>query len=215
MAVKYYIYEGDLSPAVVNYASGAVAIDTESMGLNYYKRDRLCLVQLSFGDDVAHLVRFKPGEYNAPNLVSILENDKIIKIFHYARFDVGIMKQYLGAWTNNIFCTKIASKLVRTYTNSHSLKTLCYDLLDVKLQKQSTSSDWGADSLTADQLSYAAEDVLYLHKLMAILKTMLEREGRLELAQECFNFIKTRVTLDLSGWMDNDILHHGSGVYVS
>lgn len=186
---------------------GDLAIDTEAMGL-YNLRDRLCVVQLSNGDGNAHLVQFERGAYDAPNLKQLLSNPETVKIFHFARFDVAIIKHYLGVDISPIFCTKIASKLVRTYTDAHGLKELCRELLGVNISKQQQSSDWGDSVLSKEQQSYAASDVLHLHKLREKLIAMLEREGRLHLAQQCYDFLPTRTALDLAGWPDVDIFHH-------
>ncbi|MGN7618745.1 MAG: ribonuclease D [Ehrlichia sp.] len=188
--------------------NGAVAVDTETMGL-VCRRDRLCLVQLSGGDGNAHLVKFS-GDYSAPNLVNVLSDSSITKIFHFARFDIAVMRYYLGVWATPCYCTKIASKLVRTYTDHHGLRELCYDLLGVKLNKVQQSSDWGKESLTSDQLNYAASDVVYLHALKSKLDVMLQRENKQELAESCFKFLPTRAQLDLSGWDDVDIFSHAS-----
>lgn len=187
--------------------SGDLAIDTEAMGLNN-RRDRLCVLQFSNGDGNAHLVQFEKGTYDAPNLKRLLSDTSTTKIFHFARFDVAIIKHYLGVDIEPVFCTKIASKLCRTYTDSHGLKELCREVLSVNVSKQQQSSDWGADELTKEQKDYAASDVLYLHKLRNKLTGMLEREGRLELAQKCFNFLPARVELDLAGWPEMDIFQH-------
>ncbi|PCJ03213.1 MAG: ribonuclease D [Alphaproteobacteria bacterium] len=183
-----------------------VAIDTETMGLKP-GRDRLCLVQLSSGDGNAHLVQMLDPSFDAPNLKKLVSNPDILKLFHFARFDVAVMKEYLGVDCPNIYCTKIASKLVRTYTDRHGLKNICRELLGVDISKQQQSSDWGAEELTPEQISYAASDVYYLHKLRAQLNKMLEREGRVDLAQSCFEFMATRTALDLKGWPD-DIFEH-------
>ncbi len=183
-----------------------VAIDTEAMGLNNH-RDRLCLVQLSSGDGSAHLVQMLDDSYDAPNLKKLVSNPEILKLFHFARFDVAIMKKYLELDCPNIFCTKIASKLARTYTDKHGLKSICRELIGVDISKQCQSSDWGAEELTPEQMNYAASDVYYLHKLKSKLSRMLEREGRSELAQSCFDFISVRADLDLMGWPD-DIFEH-------
>lgn len=184
-----------------------VAIDTETMGLKP-DRDRLCLVQLSCGDGNAHLVQMLDSSYDAPNLKRLVANPDVKKLFHFARFDVAIMKKYLEVDCPNIYCTKIASRLVRTYTDKHGLKNLCREVLGIDISKQYQSSDWGATELTTEQLNYAASDVYYLHKLKARLDVMLEREGRTELAQNCFDFMATRVDLDLSGWAEEDIFAH-------
>ncbi len=184
-----------------------VAIDTETMGLKP-DRDRLCLVQLSCGDGNAHLVQMLDSSYDAPNLKRLVANPDVKKLFHFARFDVAIMKKYLEVDCPNIYCTKIASRLVRTYTDKHGLKNLCREVLGIDISKQYQSSDWGAAELSTEQLNYAASDVYYLHKLKARLDVMLEREGRTELAQNCFDFMATRVDLDLSGWAEEDIFAH-------
>ncbi len=183
-----------------------VAVDTEAMGLQY-GRDRLCLVQLSCGDGDAHLVQMLDRSYNAPNLKKLISNNEVKKIFHFARFDVAIIKKYLGVNCPNIYCTKIASKLARTYTDKHGLKHLCKELIGVDLSKQSQSSDWGIEDLSNEQLNYAASDVYYLHRIKSILDKMLEREGRVELAEKCFEFLQARVELDLQGWSE-DIFEH-------
>jgi ribonuclease D len=199
------LYIGDL-PSDLNLGS-VVAIDSETMGLKP-QRDRLCLIQLSSGDGNAHLVQFDQYNYTAPNLIKLLEAPNITKIFHYARFDVAIIKKYLKAETNSIYCTKIASKLVRTYTDKHGLKDLCKELLNLDLSKQQQSSDWGAKDLTEEQKIYAASDVLYLHKIKEILDQRLLREERNELAYFCFKFLQTRANLDLIGFENEDIFSH-------
>ncbi|MBM3560893.1 MAG: ribonuclease D [Alphaproteobacteria bacterium] len=183
-----------------------VAIDTETLGLNPH-RDRLCLAQLSAGDGVCHLVQFD-GKYDAPNLVRLLGDPDVTKLFHFARFDVAVFRRYLGVVTRPIYCTKIASKLVRTYTDRHGLKDLSRELLEVELSKESQSSDWAAASLTQKQLEYAASDVLHLHRLKQRLDMMLAREGRTHLAAAAFGFLPTRAELDLGGWGDEDIFAH-------
>lgn len=185
----------------------SVAVDTETMGLNPL-RDRLCLVQLSAGDGTAHLVQFSGKNYNAPNLSALFSNPQVTKIFHFARFDIATIKHHLGVMSANLYCTKIASKLARTYTDDHSLRGVCRDLLGVEISKQQQSSDWGAAELTSEQLSYAASDVYYLHKLRAQLDIKLKREGRSPLAQKCFDFLNVRAELDLSGWAETDIFEH-------
>ena len=200
-----YFYEGDL-PADVSFGA-SVAVDSETMGL-IPQRDRLCVVQLSSGDGNAHLVRFKQSEYNAPNLKRLMTDPDVLKIFHFARFDVAVMKQYLGIETAPIYCTKIASKLVRTYTDRHGLKDLCAELANVSLDKQQQSSDWGADEISKAQQSYAASDVLYLHTLKEKLDIMLAREGRAELAMAAFAFLSTRADMDLAGFGAMDIFSH-------
>ena len=199
------LHHGDL-PENIEFGD-SIAVDTEAMGLNNH-RDRLCVVQLSGGDGDAHLVKFEKGRYDAPNLKALLENTKITKIFHYARFDVAIIREYLGVECTPLYCTKIASTLVRTYTDRHSLKELCKEILNIDLSKQQQSSDWGADELTPEQQAYAANDVLYLHALRERLDTMLVREDRLDLARKCFDFVPVRATLDLAGWPETDIFAH-------
>lgn len=203
--MKIHFHEGDL-PGGVDFGK-SVAIDTETLGLNPL-RDALCLAQLSGGDGHCHVVRFDRKAYKAPNLVRLLEDPDVVKIFHYARFDVAVFQRYLNVSTSPIWCTKLASRLVRTYTDKHGLKDLVKELLDVDLSKQQQSSDWGAAKLSDAQLAYAASDVLHLHKLRNTLESMLVREGRLELAKMCFSFIGTRATLDLSGWAEDDIFAH-------
>ncbi len=184
-----------------------IAIDTETMGLSPV-RDRLCLIQLSSGNGQAHLVQIAQGQKSAPNLKKLLEDPAILKIFHYARFDVAMLHNALGIHVAPIYCTKIASRLVRTFTDRHGLKDLVKDLLDVDLKKEQQSSDWGATTLTQDQMIYAASDVLYLHKAKQKLDIMLAREGRETLAKTCFDFVSTRAALDLEGWADIDIFAH-------
>lgn len=203
--MKIHFHEGDL-PAGVDFGR-SVAIDTETLGLNP-QRDPLCLAQLSAGDGHCHIVRFDRKTYQAPNMVRLLTDPEVVKIFHYARFDVGVFQKYLKTPTTPIWCTKIASKLVRTYTDKHGLKDLVKELLDVDLSKQQQSSDWGAAKLSDAQLSYAASDVLHLHKLKNALDAMLVREGRQELALACFGFVGTRANLDLAGWGLEDIFAH-------
>jgi ribonuclease D len=199
------LHKGDL-PAGLSFGS-SIAVDTEAMGLNNL-RDRLCLVQLSAGDGNAHLVQFEAGQYDCPNLKKLLGDDKVTKIFHFARFDVSIIQHYLGIQCRPLYCTKIASTLSRTYTDRHSLRELCRELLGVELNKQQQSSDWGQKTLTEDQKTYAANDVLHLHALKAKLDVMLAREGRMELAQSVIDFIPVRATLDLEGWPELDIFAH-------
>ncbi|MBV69222.1 MAG: ribonuclease D [Pelagibacterales bacterium] len=201
-----YLHKGDL-PENLKFPS-VVAIDTETMGLNF-SRDKLCLVQISFGDKNAHLVQVGGAlGYGAKNLKKLLKNKNIIKIFHYARFDVAMLKKYLGVLCNSIYCTKIASKLARTYTDRHGLKELCKELLNVEISKQQQSSDWGNSELSKNQINYAANDVLYLHEIKEKLDNILERENRVQLAKALFKFIPTRVTLDLLGWQNSDIFSH-------
>lgn len=205
------LHDGDLPDGLD--LGPIVAIDTETMGLNP-ARDRLCLVQLSAGDGRVHLVQLRKdrmgadGRFTAPNLARMLADPDTTKLFHFARFDVAVMHRYLGVMCRPVYCTKIASKLVRTFTDKHGLKDLVKELLGVELSKQQQSSDWGADELTADQLKYAAADVLYLHELKAKLDVMLAREGRTALAEECFRFLPTRGLLDLGGWAEPDIFAH-------
>jgi len=185
----------------------SVAIDTETMGLNL-GRDRLCLVQLSAGDDTCHMVQFREARYQAPNLCTLLGDPAITKLFHFARFDLAMLQHHLGVTCAPLYCTKTASKLIRTFTDRHGLKDLCKDLLGVEISKQQQSSDWGAAELTKEQQRYAASDVLYLHGLREKLDEMLVREGRMALAEACFAFLPTRAALDLSGWNDVDIFAH-------
>jgi ribonuclease D len=185
-----------------------VAIDTETMGLNP-RRDRLCLVQLSSGDGNAHLVQIAKGQKSAPNLERLLTDPAVIKLFHFGRFDIAAMKQAFGVTTAPVWCTKIAAKMVRTFTDRHGLKFLLNELVGVDVSKQQQTSDWGAEKLTDAQKDYAASDVLYLHRLKAALEAILVREDRLDLAQRCFDFLPTRAELDLLGWEEpNDIFHH-------
>jgi ribonuclease D len=183
---------------------GDLAIDTEALGLNN-NRDRLCVLQISNGNDNIHLIKFEFGKYEAPNLKRLLSNPNTTKLFHYARFDVAIIYKYLGILIQNLYCTKVASKIARTYAESHSLKDLCRDLLGVQISKQQGSSYWGAPSLTKDQQEYAATDVLYLHQLRDKLNDIITREHRTKLVEECFKFLPHRVVLDLEGWNDIDI----------
>jgi ribonuclease D len=184
-----------------------VAVDTETMGLNPL-RDRLCLVQLSAGDGMAHLVQIRPGGAAAPNLCRLLADPQRLKLFHFARFDIAALRNALGVATAPVWCTKIASKLVRTYTDRHGLKYLLAELCGIDVSKQEQSSDWGAETLSDAQLAYAASDVLHLHRLKATLEGMLIREDRLALAQHCFDFLPTRAELDLGGWPETDIFAH-------
>ena len=181
-----------------------IAVDTETMGLNFH-RDRLCLVQISAGDGECHLVQFRPSGYRAPNLCRLLGDPNVEKLFHFARYDLAIIRQCLGVLCRPVYCTKIASKLARTYTDRHGLKDLCQELLGIELSKQMQSSDWGAAELSEAQLSYAAGDVLYLHEIRRRLDRMLAREGRQALAAACFAFLPERVELDLAGWNTQDI----------
>ncbi len=200
-----HLYQGDL-PGDLELGP-IVAIDCETMGL-IPRRDRLCVVQLSGGDGHAHLVQIAQGQTSAPNLERILTNPDVLKLFHYGRFDIAAMYNALGALTAPVYCTKIASKMVRTYTDRHGLKNLTQELIGVDISKQQQSSDWGAPNLTKAQIDYAASDVLNLHKLREVLNVRLEREGRVQLAQACFDFLPTRALLDLEGWSDTDIFAH-------
>ena len=184
-----------------------VAIDCETMGLHPH-RDRLCVVQLSAGDGNAHIVQIKKGQTDAPNLCNLLTDPEVLKLFHYGRFDIAAMQNAFGAVAAPVYCTKIASRLIRTYTDRHGLKNLAQELLSVDISKQQQSSDWGADTLTTAQIDYAASDVLYLHRLRDVLNKRLEREGRMEVAQACFDFLPMRANLDLIGWPDTDIFAH-------
>ena len=199
------LHKGDLPDGLDFGAS--VAVDTETMGLNP-ERDQLCVVQLSAGDGNAHIVQLDRGTYHAPNLRALMANPDVLKIFHFARFDVAMLQRYLGVVTTPVYCTKIASKLVRTYTDRHGLKDLVRELANVDLSKQQQSSDWGARELTEAQLAYAASDVLHLHDVKAVLDGMLAREGRTELAKACFAFLPVRAALDLAGWPEEDIFAH-------
>jgi len=199
------LHKGDL-PVKLDLGS-TVAIDCETMGLNLY-RDRLCLVQLSGGDGIAHMVQIAAGQDSAPNLCKLLANEKILKVFHFGRFDIAALLKTFGILTSPVYCTKIASKLIRTYTDRHGLKNLLQELLDTDISKQQQSSDWGSETLTDAQLEYAASDVLYLHRLRDELDLRLKREGRLDLAKSCFDFLPTRAKLDLAGWPETDIFAH-------
>ncbi len=203
MTIRFH--EGDL-PTRDGWGE-CVAIDTEAMGLNPH-RDRLCVVQLSFGDGTADVVRIAQGQTAAPNLQALLAEPTITKLFHFARFDLALLYHSFATMPAPVYCTKIASRLSRTYTDRHGLKDLCRELLGVEMSKQQQSSDWGAESLTEAQLGYAASDVLYLHRLRDKLDAMLHREGRADLAAACFDFLPTRARLDLAGWPDEDIFAH-------
>ena len=200
-----HVYKGDL-PDDLDLGP-VVAIDCETMGLNP-KRDRLCVVQLSTGDGNAHLVQISKGQTLAPNLCRMLKDPNVLKLFHFGRFDIAAMFEAFGALTAPVYCTKIASRLIRTYTDRHGLKNLLQELLAVDISKQQQSSDWGAKRLSKAQVEYAASDVLYLHQLRESLNKMLIREGRMEVAQSCFDFLPTRAQLDLAGWPDTDIFAH-------
>jgi ribonuclease D len=199
-------HDGDL-PNLKHYDVDAVAIDTETLGLKPH-RDRLCVVQISPGDGSADVIRIAPGQRKAPNLAALLKNRKITKVFHFARFDVAVLYHSLGVMTEPVFCTKIASRLTRTYTDRHGLKDICAELLDVQLSKAQQSSDWAADKLSPAQLEYAASDVLYLHRLKAEFEKRLAREDRTALAGACFKFLPARAKLDLMGWDEEDIFAH-------
>jgi ribonuclease D len=205
MAAKIKLTKGDL-PDGLSFPNG-VAIDTETLGLKPH-RDRLCLVQLSGGDGTAHLVQLDGKDYSAPNLKALLTDAKTLKIFHFARFDVAVLKRYLSVDVAPLYCTKIASKLVRTYTDRHGLKDLCSELAGVELSKQQQSSDWAAATLSPEQQHYAASDVLHLHAVKAKLDAMLDRDGRRATAEACFRFLPTRATLDLTGFEEMDIFSH-------
>jgi ribonuclease D len=212
--VSIELHIGDL-PDGVDFGN-CVAIDTETTGL-HLNRDRLCLIQMSAGEGVCHFVHFptglrtatgREGMYDAPNLRALLTDETVTKLFHFARFDVAVLQRHLGVTCSPVYCTKIASKLIRTYTDRHGLKDLCSELLGVELAKEQQSSDWGADTLTDEQLKYAANDVLHLHRLRGKLNAMLVREGRADLADACFRFLADRVRLDLQGWENEDIFSH-------
>jgi ribonuclease D len=203
--VANFLHKGDLPDGLT--LGPTVAIDCETMGL-VPARDRLCLVQLSGGNGDAHMVQVRPGQTEAPNLARLLEDRDILKLFHFGRFDIAVMYHAFGALAAPVWCTKIASRLVRTYTDRHGLKYLLDELLGIDISKLQQSSDWGAEMLTDAQLDYAASDVLYLHRLKTALEVRLRREGRLELAQACFDFLPARSLLDLSGWPETDIFAH-------
>ena len=200
-----HLHKNDL-PAGLDFGP-IVAVDTETMGLNP-QRDRLCLVQLSDGKGDAHLVQFTKNQYNAPNLKALMINGNVTKLFHFARFDMASMMAYLGVMTGPVYCTKIASRLARTFTDRHGLKDLVKDLLGVEISKQQQSSDWGSSELSKEQLEYAASDVMHLHALKTKLDIMLQREGRKEVADACFAFLPVRAALDLAGWPETDIFAH-------
>ena len=205
MTIRYH--KNDLPDLSAYAEADAVAVDSETLGLNPH-RDRLCVVQLSPGDGTADVVQIDRGQTEAPNLVALLSDASKPKIFHFARFDVAVLRHYLGVDVTPVWCTKIASKLVRTYTDRHGLKDITRELLGVELSKQQQSSDWAAETLSDAQLSYAASDVLYLHQLKTRLEMMLEREQRTHIAQACFDFLPTRAELDLKGWEETDIFAH-------
>lgn len=207
-----YFHEEDLPDGVLQGTS-ALAVDTETMGLITH-RDRLCVVQISDGSGDEHLVRFNPGSsYDAPNLSAILADESRVKLYHYARFDLAAIQFYLGVVAAPVFCTKIASKLVRTYTDRHGLKNLTEELLGENISKQQQLSDWGGPELSEAQRDYAASDVRFLHRLRDELIVRLEREGRMEIAQACFDFLPTRAVLDIAGWDERDIFSHNEGHY--
>lgn len=199
------LHDGDLPDGLDLGAT--VAIDTETMGL-VPSRDRLCVVQLSGGGGDCHVVQFRGRDYAAPNLRRLLADPGTLKLFHFGRFDIAVLHAYLGVLAQPVWCTKIASRLVRTFTDRHGLKDLTKDLLGIELSKQQQSSDWGAAELTPEQLRYAASDVLHLHEVKARLEAMLEREGRTELAEACFRFLPTRALLDVAGWPEQDVFAH-------
>lgn len=200
-----YVHKNDLPDGLD--LGNSVAIDTETMGLNI-NRDRLCVLQISSGNGDAHLVKFDQNTYDAPNLRKLLSKKEVLKIFHFARFDIGVISHYLNVDLENVYCTKIASKLVRTYTDAHGLKSLCSELIGVEISKKQQSSDWGNTQMTQQQIDYAASDVLYLHQLKEKLEMMLKREDRFEDFQSCLNFLPTRVKLDLKGFPPSDIFSH-------
>ena len=200
------VHRGDL-PDLSNYDVEAVAIDTETLGLNPH-RDRLCVVQLSPGDGTADVVQIDAGQKHAPNLAALLGNPGVTKLFHFGRFDIAVLYHAFGVMAGPVFCTKIASRLTRTYTDRHGLKDICAELLGVTLSKVQQSSDWAAETLTQEQLEYAASDVLYLHRLRDALAGRLAREGRTDVAAACFQFLPTRAKLDLMGWDEEDIFAH-------
>ncbi|MDQ0997776.1 ribonuclease D [Phyllobacterium ifriqiyense] len=204
MTIRFH--RNDL-PDLSNYQVDAVAIDTETLGLNPH-RDRLCVVQISPGDGTADVIQIDKGQKSAPNLEWLLGDNAVTKIFHFGRFDLAVLFHTFGIMPKPVFCTKIASRLIRTYTDRHGLKEICSELLEINLSKQQQSSDWGAPQLSQAQLEYAASDVLYLHRLRTILQQRLERDGRAEEAMACFEFLPTRAKLDLMGWDEQDIFAH-------
>lgn len=203
MTIHYHKY--DLPDGLE--IKGDIAVDTEAMGLNN-NRDRLCVVQISNGNGEAHIIHFPEPKFDCKNLKKLLSDKDRVKLFHFGRFDIAILQHYLEISISNVYCTKIASRLCRTFTDMHGLKDLCHDLIGVKINKQQQTSYWGAESLTEDQQSYAASDVLYLHKLREKLNAMLKREGRMEIAQKCFDFLPARAELDDMGWNEFDIFQH-------
>jgi ribonuclease D len=204
MTIRFHKHD---LPDLSHYNVGAVAIDTETLGLNPH-RDRLCVVQLSPGDGTADVVQIAPGQREAPNLTDLLGNSAVTKLFHFGRFDIAVLYHTFGVTAEPVFCTKIASRLTRTYTDRHGLKDICAELLGVHLSKLQQSSDWAAETLTPEQLEYAASDVLYLHRLRDALSGRLVRDGRTEIADACFRFLPTRAKLDLLGWPEEDIFAH-------
>ncbi len=204
MTIRFHKHD---LPNLDNYQVDAVAIDTETLGLNPH-RDRLCVVQISPGDGTADVIQIEAGQKKAPNLVKLLKDRSTTKIFHYGRFDLAVLAHTFGTMPQPVFCTKIASKLTRTYTDRHGLKEICNELLDVSISKQQQSSDWAAEVLSQAQLDYAASDVLYLHRLKAVFEKRLERDGRAKQAEACFKFLPTRAELDLMGWPEQDIFAH-------
>lgn len=194
-------------PDLRHYDVDAVAIDTETLGLNPH-RDRLCVVQLSPGDGTADIVQIAPGQRQAPNIAALIANRRIAKLFHYGRFDIAVLFHTFGVMADPVFCTKVASRLTRTYTDRHGLKDICFELLGISLSKMQQSSDWASDTLSPEQLDYAASDVLHLHRLRDVLSKRLSREGRTEEAEACFRFLPTRAKLDLMGWDEEDIFSH-------
>lgn len=199
------VHHNDL-PAGLDFGD-VVAVDTETLGLKH-RRDRLCVVQLSAGDGTAHLVTFDGSDYSAPNLKQLMADEKVTKLFHFGRFDIAAIAHYLGVTCAPVYCTKIASRLARTFTDHHSLKTLCRELAGVDLDKQQQTTDWGRLPLTPEQINYAASDVLHLHKIRAVLDDMLAREGRSEMAAACFGFLPTRALMDIGGFEEADIFAH-------
>ena len=204
MTIRFHKHD---LPDLSHYAVRAVAIDTETLGLNPH-RDRLCVVQISPGDGTADVIQIAPGQKKAPNLVKLLRDRSITKLFHFGRFDIAVLDHAFGATAGPVFCTKIASRLTRTYTDRHGLKDICTELLGVSLSKVQQSSDWAAETLTPEQLEYAASDVLYLHRLREVLMARLVRENRVKEADACFRFLPTRARLDLMGWAEEDIFAH-------
>ncbi|MFC3205776.1 ribonuclease D [Aquamicrobium soli] len=199
-------HKNDL-PDLTHYDVDAVAIDTETLGLNPH-RDRLCVVQISPGDGTADVIQIAPGQKRAPNLVTLLKSRRVTKLFHFGRFDIAVLYHTFGVMAEPVFCTKIASRLTRTYTDRHGLKDICNELLGISISKQQQSSDWAAEVLSPEQLEYAASDVLYLHRLRDVLAGRLAREGRTKEAEACFRFLPTRAKLDLMGWAETDIFAH-------